>query len=143
MKFTKPNQNSGPWLDIEKVVAGTRAKLVSEAVESEGKYGLKVEAKIRVEGENETKNVNINKPSLAALINAYGDDSKNWINKVLTLQPKEMFVSGREVIALFLIPEGYHLTKDQNKYLVIVPMQESINVDEGESEVIDPSEIPF
>lgn len=125
MKFTKPNQNAGPWVKAEEVTNGTEAKLVSEAVEAEGQFGTKIEAKIRIEGDNETKNVNINKPSLSALITAFGDDSKDWINKPLTLHTKEMFVSGREVTALYLVPQGYTLTKDENKYLVIVPSENS------------------
>lgn len=142
---------SGAWVKGSEVVSGTKAKLVSETVPSEGMFEGKViknnVAKIRFQGqEGEAKNVNVNKPSINALIDAYGSDSKIWIGKLLTAHTEKMLVGGKRVTALYLIPEGFEIGEDEGGYLVITKIggeKERIVSPEEEAEGIDISNIPF
>lgn len=119
MKYNKPSTTQGAWVRAVDLKIGTTGKLVSETLPQEGEFGTQDVAKIRINGDDETKNVRVNKPSLAGLITAFGDESKDWINKELTLQTEKMLVGGRRVTALYLIPEGFELTEDEGGYLVI------------------------
>ncbi|MCH9022916.1 MAG: hypothetical protein IID32_09135, partial [Planctomycetes bacterium] len=107
MKYTKQTGVQGAWVDKAAIISGTKAKLVSETEPTEGEYGKQDVAKIRIEGDAETKNVRINKPTIAGLIDAFGDDSKDWINKELTIQTEQMRVGGKKVTALYLLAEGF------------------------------------
>src|SRR3990167_5964137 len=119
MKYQKKSGAQGAWVKASELVSGTSAKLVSETTPTEGEYGVQDVAKIRIEGEVETKNVRVNTPTINALVDAFGEDSKSWINKTLTIQTEKMVVSGRRVTALYLIPDGYALGEDDGGYLVI------------------------
>ena len=141
--YQKLTGAQGPWIKNSEVKDGSRAKLVSETEPKEGKYGMRDVSKIRLENDSEPKNVNINKPSINALVGAFGEDSKNWVNKYLTLKTMRMSVAGRMVTALYLISEGYELTEDAGGYLVIVKSgQPAPELDPNEPE-INVDEIPF
>lgn len=123
MNYTKSTV-SGGWVKAADVKSGSKCKLVSETVPSEGTYEGKViknnVAKIRFQGEEgEAKNVNVNKPSINGLIDAFGSDSKNWVGKLLTAHTEKMLVGGKRVTGLYLIPEGFEITEDEGGYLVV------------------------
>lgn len=122
MEYSKTGGVSGAWVKAAEVQSGTRCKLVSECVPVEGAFGTQNVAKIRFEGDpGEAKNVNVNKPSINGLIDAFGSDSKNWIGKVLTAQTEKMIVGGKRVTAFYLVPENYELSEDSGGYLTITP----------------------
>ncbi len=143
MEYPKREATQGVWLDKSSIVNGTKAKLVSETKPQEGEYGTQDIAKISIDGESETKNVRLNKPTINALGDAYGTESKEWINKPLTLQTEEMRVAGKKVTALYLIPEGYELTDNEDGYLVVVPKKEDIPVVDEKEEIPVIEEDPF
>lgn len=124
MRYNKPSQTVGAWVKSSEITVGTKGKLVSEALPQEGEFGTQDVAKIRIEGDTETKNIRINKPSIAGLISAFGEESKDWMNKNLTLHTEKMLVGGKRVTALYLIPEGFELSEDGGGYLVIVKIGE-------------------
>lgn len=120
MQYTKSSGVGGAWVKGSEVVSGTKCKLVSETAPQPSEFGSQDVAKIRFKGEEgEPKNVRINKPSINALIDAFGDDSKAWIGNILTAVTEKMVVSGKRVTALYLVPEGYSLGEDEGHYLVI------------------------
>lgn len=144
MKYSKPSQGvAGGWVKASEITSGVKAKLISEVLPIEGEFGMQDVGKLRIQGQEETKNVRVNKPSLGGLIDAYGEDSKEWINKVLTLHTEKMIVSGKRVTALYLIPEGYTLSEDAGGYLVIGKIDKKEEVVEYPEEDIDSKEIPF
>lgn len=154
MKYTKSSTVSGAWVKGSEVVSGTKCKLVAETVPSESTYEGKIiknnVSKIRFQGEEgEAKNVNVNRPSINALIDAYGEDSKDWIGKLLTAQTEKMLVGGKRVTALYLIPEGFEMKEDENGYIVISRIGEKISsgaytTSNGyPSDDINPEDIPF
>lgn len=127
MKYQKSISVSGGWAKASELETGTRAKIVSEttptASQFENKDGspkMQDVAKVRFEGKPEPLNVSLNRATVNALIDCYGDDSKDWINKYLTVHTEKMNVAGKRVVALYLIPEGYELKEDEGGYLVIV-----------------------
>ena len=147
-KYTKSTSVQGAWVKASELTNGTRAKLVSEVAPGQGEYGMQDVGKLRIEGDNETKNVRINKPTLNAFVEVFGVDSKEWINKPLTIHTEKMIVGGKRVVALYLLPENYELTEDSNGYMVITkkngePKAETEETIEYPTENVDPKDIPF
>jgi len=153
--YKKSSGVSGAWVKAKDIVSGVKCKLVSETEPSEsvweGKTIKNNVAKIRFQGqEGEAMNVNVNKPSINGLIDAFGEDSKLWIGNILTAHTEKMLVGGKRVTALYLIPEGYEIGEDDGGYLVITKIgkQEAPEVvkrmtppeDVGEQ---NPDDIPF
>ena len=121
--FKKQQSTGGAWLDKKLIESGSKAKLVSEtkveASEYEGKATTRNIVKIRIEGEDDSKNVALNKPTTNGLIDAFGEDSKEWINKELTVETEKTRIGGRAGIAIYLIPEGYEKVDDDQGYAII------------------------
>lgn len=156
MKYEKPTSVSGSWLKGSEVESGTKAKIVNECVPQETVYEGKPRtqniAKVRLQGDQgEAKNVNINKPSISALIDAFGDDSKDWIGKVLTIHTEKVLIAGKRQTAMYFVPEGYSVKEDDNGYLVIGKndVQTTPTTSDGkpvpfpDDEEINPADIPF
>jgi len=137
-KFTKQSSTGGAWIKPAEIEQGARAKLVSEATPVEGQFGTQTVAKIRVEGMGEAVNINLNKPTVNALVDAFGEESKDWCNQPLTIQTEKMMVSGRRVTAVYLIPKGYKLDEDEGGYLVITPGADAVRT--PRKEVANPDE---
>src|SRR3954471_7294450 len=110
MKVTASSNIGGKWIDKKTLLSGTKAKIKTEATEQPSQQGgTQLVAKLLVQGQMEPQNVAINKPSKNALISAYGDDTNDWIDKVLTIHTETAIVSGKRGVALYLIPEGFEL----------------------------------
>lgn len=136
MIYEKQTSVTGGWLKGADVVSGTKAKLVSECVATESVYEGKPRtqnvAKIRLQGDDgEPKNININKPSINALIEAFGKDSNDWCNKTLTIQTEKVVIAGKRVTAMYLVPEGFEVTEDAGGYIQIAPVGKTVEVDEA------------
>jgi|TARA_R100001530_G_scaffold121166_1_gene88555 hypothetical protein len=148
MKYTKQTGVQGAWVKSSEVEDGIKAKLVSESKPIEGEYGTQDIAKIRFQGEEEdSKNVRLNKTTINGLIDAFGDESKNWVNQVLTARTEKAQVAGKRVTILYLIPEGYGLSEDSNGYVIITKVGGEKTVEYPEDEInlegIPPGDIPF
>lgn len=143
MKFTKQT-SSGAWIPKESIEKGTRIKIMTEAKTEEGNYGPEVRAKVLVQGEKEPVNCKILTASMNAFIDAWGDDSEGWVGKIVTAHP----IDATRGISLYLIPEGYKLTRDDGGFIVIVKEGSEQKKDDGipiidEEEEPDPKDIPF
>ena len=147
-QYKKSQGVGGEWAKAESLQNGLKAKLVSETVPMESQYGTQDVAKIRFQGHENSLNVRLNKPTVNGLVDAFGEESKDWIGKVLTVQTEKMVVSGRRVTVLYLIPEGYELTEDEGGYLVIKKMgtkeadAEVVPVDDGGPELTE-ADVPW
>lgn len=119
--YKKQTSMGGAWVKAENVTNGTKCQLVSEVVPIDGQYGTQDVGKLRMEGSDEPLNVSLNKTTLNGLVDAFGEESKNWCNQPLTIQTERMVVSGRRVTVLYLVPNGYELTEDDGGYLVVSP----------------------
>lgn len=138
------NKVSGSaYLDKNSLKEGDVMKLVSEAIEEEGKFGMQIVGKVRVKGDTgEAKSFAVNGPSVNALIEAFGEDSKNWCNQILTVHIEKVRSAGRKGISVYLIPEGFDFWDDENGYLVIGRL-ENKPTKETVSSGPNPDDIPF
>ncbi len=65
-------------------------------------------------------NVSLNRATINAFVDAFGEDSADWQNHYLRVETEKMRVAGKSVTALYLIPEGYEKMDDENGYAIIV-----------------------
>jgi len=155
-KYQETTVTVGAWAKASDIKSGTKAKLISEVKpqpssfqDKNGNAKTQDVAKVKFEGMPEAVNVSLNKATINGLVRAFGDDSVNWMNKILTAETEKMRVSGKAVVALYLIPEGFDRIDDENGYAVIVKDGQSVKtpdqqLDElAKEEEINPEDIPF
>lgn len=141
---------AGSWLDKKGLRSGDVVKIVSEPKIETGQNGEQLVAKVKVKGgDNEAKNLAINKPSRRALVEMYGQDTSDWIDKTFTVEVEKTNVGGKRGIALHLIPEGYEVTEDSGGYIVVQRIGQeapatpaAADIDYPDEE-IKPEDIPF
>ena len=120
MKISRTGGTGGAWIKKEELRNGDVLKLVSEAGEVEGANGTQLVAKCRIKGQaGDAMNMAINSASRNALIDAFGDDTKNWVDKHLTVEVEKGIFAGKRGIALYLVPEGFSVETDSAGYVVI------------------------
>lgn len=153
-EYSKHEVLAGDWIKGKDIRSGSKAKLKSEVhptpsqfKDKDGNVQMQDVGKIHIQGETTQKNIRVNKASISALVDAFGNDSKNWIDKLLTLETMKVSVGGKMQTAVYLVPEGYELGEDSNGYVVIKKIGGEINLmgDDTEypSEDINPDDIPF
>lgn len=142
------NKSAGSWVDVDKVQDGSKVKLVSECIRQESKYtnpdgSPKTENVVtaRFQGQDAPVNVRLNWTSIYGLIDAFGKDSKEWVDKVLTVKKREVQVGDKIHDTLYYIPDGFELVKNAEKRLEVrkIGVEEITPVDEGP----DPDLVPF
>lgn len=130
----------GAWVDKSKVATGTRVKIVSEAEPRkevfEGKEKIRNIVKLRIEGESDPKNFELNRPTINGLIDAFGEESKEWINKPLTAVTETVIVGGRRGKAMYLVPEGFKFGTDSNDFVVIERLGSHGSHDSSRADII-------
>jgi hypothetical protein len=112
MKYTKSMGTSGAWVKASEVTSGIKAKLVTETLPSEsvweGKTIKNNVAKIRFQGdEGEAKNVNVNKPSINGLIDAFGEEAKSKHSQRLTRMDNLLPQIKKKVVDLDMEVESF------------------------------------
>lgn len=115
---------AGDWVKASELKSGVKAKLTSgvEVVPSkfnEGKFDNVSKIKFADEP-TVIKNVRLNRATMDGLIDAFGADDANWIDKPLTVQTEKTVVAGKRVTALYLLPEGFDLKEDSEGYVKVV-----------------------
>ena len=126
MKYQKEVSLGGAWVKASELKNGMKAKLVSEAVpqpssftNKDGSPKTQDVAKLRIEGLSEPFNCSLNRATINALVDAFGEDSKEWQGHVLTIETEKVRVGGVARVALYLVPDGYEKKDDDNGYAVI------------------------
>lgn len=151
-KYTKSSAVHGAWVKGTEVTDGTKAKLVSETnpepsqfQNKDGSIKTQDVAKIRFQGGTEPLNISLNRTTLNGLIEAFGEDSKEWIGKVLTVKTEKTRIGGKNVTVVYLIPEGFEMKDDENGYAKVVKIgEETIQTAPSDDvEDLDPADIPF
>ena len=150
-KYSKQNFVGGAWIKKGEVKSGTKGKLVSETEpqpsnfkNDKGEVQMQDVAKIRLDGATEAVNISLNRATISGLVDAFGEDSKNWIGKELTIITERSTFGGKRGYSIYLLADGYSMEDDENGYLVIVNSnKESVPVGEEAEERIDPKDIPF
>jgi hypothetical protein len=148
MRYTKTTA-TGAFLDKKTLVNGQKAKLVSECVpverDFEGKPQTQHIAKVQVEGVSESKNTALNIPTRNGLIEAFGEDSKEWMGHPLTVYTEKTTIGGKRVIVLYLLPEGFEVGEDEGGYVVVkrIGTAKSVEGNDPLESEFDPAQIPF
>lgn len=131
--YNEKGNISGKWIKGSEIKTGVTGKLVSETKPQPSQFkdkngNIKIQdvAKIQIEGENEPLNINLNRASLNALVNAFGNDSVKWQGHALVIETEKMRVGGKAVVAVYLIPDGYERKDDENGYAVIPKIGEKV-----------------
>ena len=149
-EYTK---GGGSFLDSDKVADGVKIKVVGECVKVESKFKNtdgtpkpENHMPIRVKGAESSITMRVNWTSIYGMIDAFGTDSKGWVEKVVTLRKREMTVGDKVYDVCYLIPDGFELAKNAEKKLVIRKVgvvEESVDVsdDDDSKEFVD--SIPF
>jgi len=126
MKYEKQESVQGGWVKGADVVSGTSCKLISETKPQQSQFkdkkgNLKMQnvSKIQFE-EGDALNININRASLNALVDAFGTESGDWVNKELSAITEKMIVGGKRVTVVYLVPTGYELKEDEEGFIQIV-----------------------
>jgi hypothetical protein len=117
----------GKWAKASEIKPGTKAKIVSETtpqpstfLDKNGMPKTQDVCKVQFQGNTEALNVNLNRATINGLVDAFGEDSAAWMNKILTTDTERVKVGGKTVHALYLVPEGYEKVDDENGFTVIV-----------------------
>ena len=151
--YKKQSMVGGQWAKAADIKNGIHAKITSETnpqsslfLNKDGSAKTQDVCKVQFEGMGEALNVSLNGATKNGLIDAFGEDSKLWMNKYLTVETEKMRVGGKAVTAMYLIPTGYKRVDDDNGYAKIVPEgeegSEPIPPLQEEAE-IKADEIPF
>ena len=149
MQYQKDESVRGDWLRAGELTDGIQIKIVAETkTNPNGKFGPEEVTQVKVKGFEGVKNARLNKTTLNAFVDAWGGESKSWIGKIVTARPDKQTISGRRVVVLYLVPEGYELTEDANGYVVIVKSgvktkEPDGRDDKGYEEAQSEVEIPF
>ena len=151
-RYSKQNFVGGAWINKGEVKSPTKGTLVSETEpqpsnfkNDKGELQTQDVAKIRLEGGTEAVNIALNRATISGLVDAFGEDSKNWIGKPLTVITERSTYGGKRGYSIYLLAEGYEMKEDENKYLIIVnPAKETVQVapNDGLDEV-NPEDIPL
>lgn len=151
MKVEISQSLPGEWLKIRDLSSGTQLKIVEEARQEQSNFDNKKTrwvTQVKVQGEEGVKNININFTSLKALVSAFGDDSSDWVGKVVTARVEQAIVGGKKVHILYLVPEGYDLVEGEDGFMNISSKKQT-DTKPGETEGsddpedIDPKSIDF
>jgi hypothetical protein len=119
MKVNRTSGSTGAWIKKEEVRSGTKLKIMTEAQLVEGQNGSQLVAKVRLQGSTSDVNASINNTSKNALIDAYGDDTADWVNKVVTVETEKALIAGKRSIIMYLVPEGYGLKESEDGFMTI------------------------
>ena len=147
MKYTKSVSISGGWVKTAELKNGQRAKIVSETIaqpstflDKKGNAKTQDVAKVRFEGQNDSVNVSLNRATINALVDCFGEDSVAWQGHYLTCEIEKVRVAGVMRLALYLLPEGYEKVDDANGYAVIQKKAIQQSGDPAQVEMTPPGE---
>ena|SRR3990167_9409548 len=146
----------GDWVKGSDLQSGMKAKIKTEVAPIKSQFKAKDGSdkmqdvcKIHFQGQKEQMNMNLNRPTLDGLIDAFGGDSKNWIDKELTVQTEKAVIGGKRVTIVYLLAEGFELKEDSDGYMKVVKVgtetpkgTDNDGIEYPEEDTM-PSDIPF
>src|SRR3990167_201551 len=98
--YQKQNMTSGAWAKASELSNVKRAKIVSETnptpsqfLNKDGSPKTQDVCKVRFEGIDEPLNVSLNRATLNGLVEAFGEDSKDWQGHYLTVETEKVRVA--------------------------------------------------
>jgi len=117
----------------EDIKDGDKVEIASEGKQISGEYGLQDIFLIKLQDGNEG-NVGFNQTSINNLIDAFGDDSINWIGKEVKVMVVKQNVQGKiRPVYYFLHPDTI-LDDESGEFIIPNKSKETIPVMENEDE---------
>lgn len=148
-KYTKNEAVRGAWAKASELGGVKRAKIVSETtprastfLNKDGTPKTQDVALVQFEGKPEPLNVSLNRATINALVEAFGEDSKSWMGHYLEVETEKVRVAGKAVTALYLIPEGFKKVDDANGYAQIIK-EGTDEIAEANGDAQDAIDLPF
>lgn len=133
MEYNKKTGISGKWAKGSELGNVRRAKIVSETKPESSQYKNKDGStkfqdvcKVQFEGVDEVLNLSLNRATINALIDAFGPESKGWMNQMLSVETEKVRVAGKAAVAIYLIPEGFEKVDDEDGFAVILRKGENL-----------------
>ena len=143
MRYQKTSTTSGAWAKGSELVGIKKAVIVSETTpqpsqfkDKNGNDKTQDVCKVRFEGKEEVLNLSLNKATINGLVDAFGEDSKEWINQPLTVETEKVRVAGVARVAIYLIPKSYEKVDNDQGFAEIVKMG-------LEKQINQPEDIPI
>lgn len=132
MIYKKSTTTTGAWakgseledIKVAKIVSETKAQ-PSNFTNKDGSAKDQDVCKIRFAGKEDVYNISLNKATINGLVDAFGEDSKEWINKELTVETEKVRVAGVARIAIYLIADGYQKVDNDEGFAVIQKIGDS------------------
>lgn len=133
-QYTKTSTRSGAWVKGSDLVGISKAKIISETnpepsqfKNKDGSVKMQDVCKVKFDGKvgeskEDTFNLSLNKATINALVDAFGENSTDWMNQVLSVQTEKVRVGGVARMAVYLIPDGYELVDNDDGFAEIVKM---------------------
>jgi hypothetical protein len=117
---------SGAWVKAADLKEGQVAKIVDECqpiesqfLDDKGNKKTQDVCKVRYDGVADPLNTNLNRATIKGLVDAFGKDSMQWINKPLAVHTEKISVAGKRVTALYLVPEGYEVAENEEGFVEV------------------------
>lgn len=104
----KVQKDSGKFLSADDVTDQDIVTIVNEGKEEESKYGTRLQIGLKT-ASGEEKTLTLNPTSKNALIDQYGDDTKEWIGKEARVHVVKALVSGEMKRVIYLTHPNFDL----------------------------------
>lgn len=147
---------TGAWIKGDDLANAKRAKIVSETspqpskfLNDDGSPKIQDVCKARFEGLDDVYNLSLNKTTINGLLEAFGDDSKDWMNHYLRVETEKVRIGGKTNIAIYLIPEGYEKVDNADGFAEIrkIGLEKAVKQPDDDIPVVedevDIKDIPF
>jgi len=130
MKYEK-KVSLGAWLKKgEDVKDGDLVKIANEGKRTSGEYGE--QDVFLMKTRDKEGNVSINQTSINNWIDAFGDDSVNWIGKEVKVQVVKMSVQGKVKPVYFFLHPDTILDEESGEFIIPDKSKESIPIVESD-----------
>lgn len=123
MRYTKSAASiGGAWIKGSEILdqAVSKLKIVGECLptpssfkDKRGNPKTQDVCQVLIPGDPEKKNLSVNMISINGMVDAFGEDSLKWVNRVVQIKVKKRMIGDEVKYPIYLIPEGYELTKDE------------------------------
>lgn len=118
---------------------GDKIKILDSGTEEEGTFGKQKNFKIKTR--NGEKKLCLNQKTINVLIEEFGDETEDWVNKTVKVILKKDVIANKKVIIPYLVTDGWmmddygELVKEDN----ITDGEEVVQLD---SDTVDEDDIP-
>ena len=110
MRFQKKT-SSGPFLKKGKdILEGQMIEIISEGEQVEGEFGMQNVFEVETE-DGLNGNVSINQTSINGFIDAWGEDSANWVKKKVKVHKVKQNVAGKFIDVYYFSHPDAELTE--------------------------------